>query len=72
MAGSGSSACTPILLSQLSTPATFRSWSQGYVASLNILAGLTTTPSTTQQTNLIQATTDIASFNRKKFVLRNF
>jgi hypothetical protein len=63
MSGTGSTTCTPALLSQLSTPATFSSWSQGYVSSLNILAGLTTNPSVSQQTTLVQATTDIMNMN---------
>lgn len=61
--GSSNSACTTTLLDNISTAAKFSNWSQGYTSSLNILAGLTTVPSTTQQTTLIQSTTDIMNMN---------
>jgi hypothetical protein len=75
---SSNSACTLTLLDNISTAAKFSNWSQGYTSSLNILAGLTTIPSTTQQTTLIQSTTDIMNMNmclqekvRKNYGLAN-
>ena len=62
MSGSGS-ACTPALLDNISTAAKFSNWSQRYTSSLNILAGLTTVPSSSQQTILVGATTDIMNMN---------